>query len=182
MTPTLIPGRRLRLAVAAQALALAIMIGGAAIALTSVLSPGLARPEESKRQPVVLPPKKSHTDHSGMMKGPFADGPSVTSACLGCHQAAGQQMLHSAHFTWLGEAGKVPGAGGPGHDLPQRIGKRNLINNFCLSIESNWPRCTNSASPSPLSIISGIIRAHTARSRSSTGWVSRRRWQSYWPC
>jgi octaheme c-type cytochrome (tetrathionate reductase family) len=143
MTPPMIAGRRLRLAVAAQALALAIMIGGAAIALTSVLSPGLARPEESKRSPVVLPPRKSHTDHSGMMKGPFADGPSVTRACLACHPTAGQQMLHSAHFTWLGEAGKVPGAGGPGHDLPQRIGKRNLINNFCLSIESNWPRCTN---------------------------------------
>lgn len=72
------------------------------------------------------------------MKGPFPDGPAVTRSCLGCHPAAGQEMLHSEHFTWLGEPSMVPG-----HDSPRRIGKRNLINNFCLSIESNWPRCTN---------------------------------------
>jgi len=127
----------------AQAIGISVMVGFAAIALTSVLSPRLARSDDDKRVAVRLPPKKSHTDHSGMMKGPFADGPSVTRACLTCHPAAGQQMLHSEHFTWLGESAMVPGKGGPGHESPQRIGKRNLINNFCLTIESNWPRCTN---------------------------------------
>lgn len=52
-------------------------------------------------------------------------------------------MLRSEHFTWLGQPAMVPGHGGPGHESPQRIGKRNLLNNFCLTIESNWPRCTN---------------------------------------
>jgi octaheme c-type cytochrome (tetrathionate reductase family) len=135
--------KRPRSVAIAQALGLAGMVAFAAIALTSFLSPGLARPRTEKAQQVSLPPKKSHTDHSGMMKGPFPDGPSVTRACLTCHPAAGQQMLHSEHFTWLGESAMVPGKGGPGHEAPQRIGKRNLINNFCLTIESNWPRCTN---------------------------------------
>jgi hypothetical protein len=113
------------------------------MALTSILSPGFGRASAAAAQTVVLPPKKRHTDHSGMMRGPFAGGPSVTRACLTCQPAAGQQMLHSEHFTWLGQAAMVPGRGGPGHETPQQIGKRNLLNNFCLTVESNWPRCTN---------------------------------------
>jgi octaheme c-type cytochrome (tetrathionate reductase family) len=135
--------RRPRLVAVAQGLGLGTMVAFAAIALTSFLSPGLARPSESPRPKIELPRRPSHTDHGGMMKGPFPDGPSVTRACLRCHPTAGQQMLHSEHFTWLGEPALVPGRGGPGHESPQRIGKRNLINNFCLTIESNWPRCTN---------------------------------------
>jgi octaheme c-type cytochrome (tetrathionate reductase family) len=135
--------RRPRAIAVAQALGLLAMVAFAAIALTSFLSPGLARPNEARKEPIAVPHRKSHTDHTGMMKGPFPDGPSVTRACLTCHPEAGQQMLHSEHFTWLGEPAMVPGTGGPGHDSPQRIGKRNLINNFCLTIESNWPRCTN---------------------------------------
>ena len=135
--------RTARLGAVVQALGLFAMVAFGAIALTSFLSPGMARPGEDPRTKIVLPAKKSHTDHGGMMKGPFVDGPSVTRACLVCHPAAGQQMLRSEHFTWLGEAGMVPGQGGSGHESPQRIGKRNLINNFCLTIESNWPRCTN---------------------------------------
>ncbi|HTP85437.1 MAG TPA: hypothetical protein VMJ34_00745, partial [Bryobacteraceae bacterium] len=88
----------------AQALGVTAMVGCAAVALTSFLSPRLARSDDEKAPGVHLPPKNSHTDHSGMMKGPFADGPSVTRACLTCHPAAGQQMLHSEHFTWLGDA------------------------------------------------------------------------------
>jgi octaheme c-type cytochrome (tetrathionate reductase family) len=130
-----------RVATFAQVAGLLAMVAFGAIALTSFLSPGLARPGEA-RPKIALPHKRSHTDHSGMMKGPFADGPSVTRACLVCHPVAGQQMLRSEHFTWLGEAARVPGKG-PAHATPQRIGKRNLINNFCLSVESNWPRCTN---------------------------------------
>lgn len=135
--------RMKRAAAALQGVAVTGMVAGVALALTSVLSPGFGRATTAAAPKVVLPPKKSHTDHSGMMRGPFTDGPSVTRACLTCHPAAGQQMLHSEHFTWLGQAAMVPGHGGPGHETPQQIGKRNLLNNFCLTVESNWPRCTN---------------------------------------
>ncbi|HEY6556781.1 MAG TPA: tetrathionate reductase family octaheme c-type cytochrome [Polyangiaceae bacterium] len=122
---------------------LACMVSVAALALASLLVPKIALSEGGARRTVKLPERRSHTDHAGMMKGPFPDGPSVTRACLECHPTAGKEMLHSAHFTWLGKEATIPGAGGAAHATPQRIGKRNLINNFCLSVESNWPRCTN---------------------------------------
>ena len=84
----------------------------------------------------------SHTDHHGFYKQALKDGPSVTRACLECHPNAAQEVMHTRHFTWLGDTTPIPG-NGPNHTLPQRIGKRNLVNNFCLSVESNWPRCTN---------------------------------------
>ena len=89
--------RKASLASLAQALGFSAMVVFATIMLTSFLSPGLARPEVPAPDKVVLPPKKSHADHGGMMKGPFSDGPSVTRACLACHPVAGQQMLRSEH-------------------------------------------------------------------------------------
>ena len=89
-----------------------------------------------------LPRSRSHTEHEGFFKRPLTDGPSVTRACLECHPTAASEVMHTEHFTWLGHDGVVPGIG-PAHAQPQQIGKRNLLNNFCLSVESNWPRCTS---------------------------------------
>ena len=35
----------------------------------------------------------AHTDHSSFFHKPFADGPSVTRACLKCHQDSAQQVM-----------------------------------------------------------------------------------------
>jgi hypothetical protein len=78
------------------------------------------------------------TDHSLLFgESGFADGPAVTRACLGCHPQAAREVMQTSHWLWLGEPEMVPG-----HPEPLRIGKRNLINNFCISIEGNWPTCT----------------------------------------
>jgi octaheme c-type cytochrome (tetrathionate reductase family) len=99
--------------------------------------------EPSRVRALAMRPRaRQHTDHAGTMKGPFADGPSVTRACLACHPAAAAEVALTQHYTWLGEPALVPGQG-PLHVEPVRIGKRNLLNNFCLSVESNWPRCTS---------------------------------------
>jgi octaheme c-type cytochrome (tetrathionate reductase family) len=91
--------------------------------------------------PSLAPPEgRNHLDHAGLMTGPFTDGPSVTRACLKCHPQSAQEVMKTSHYAWLGEEVAVPGAG---HSGKSRIGKRNLINNFCLSIESNWDRCTS---------------------------------------
>jgi hypothetical protein len=45
--------------------------------------------------------------------------------------------MHTAHWEWLGKEVAVPG-----HDSPMRIGKKNLINNFCISAVGNWASCT----------------------------------------
>ena len=79
----------------------------------------------------------AHTDHSGFFHKPFADGPSVTRACLKCHEDSAQQVMKTSHWNWQGEEVMVPG-----HDTPLRIGKRNVINNFCIGIQSNWSACT----------------------------------------
>ncbi len=78
------------------------------------------------------------TNHTRLFEGMrFSDGPSVTRACLTCHPEAATQVMKTSHWNWLGEPQTLPG-----RSEPVRIGKRNLMNNFCISIESNWPKCT----------------------------------------
>ncbi|MBT3314391.1 MAG: tetrathionate reductase family octaheme c-type cytochrome [Anaerolineae bacterium] len=77
----------------------------------------------------------STADHSKfeILQQDFATGPDVTAACLTCHTEAAKQIMETPHWTWeytdpqTGEA----------------LGKKNVINNFCQSIESNEPRCTS---------------------------------------
>lgn len=79
-----------------------------------------------------------HTDHTNMIAGPFEDGPSVTRECLSCHPEAGQEMLRTRHWEWLGPESEISG-----HPEPTRIGKANLINNFCIGVQNNWVKCVS---------------------------------------
>jgi hypothetical protein len=45
--------------------------------------------------------------------------------------------MQTSHWTW--ESGPYTLAG---HDEPVYGGKKNLLNNFCISINANWPPCT----------------------------------------
>ncbi len=74
------------------------------------------------------------TDHS-FIEGPLNSGPEVTKACLECHQDAADHIMKTSHWTW---------------SLDQNIdgkkvnrGKINAINNFCVAVKSNEPRCTS---------------------------------------
>ncbi|WP_299441007.1 tetrathionate reductase family octaheme c-type cytochrome [uncultured Rhodospira sp.] len=80
--------------------------------------------------------ENSTADHTTFeeLKGPFADGPAVTEACLHCHTNAAKQLHQTTHWTWTYD-NAVTGQTG--------LGKRNVVNNFCISIETNWPRCTS---------------------------------------
>lgn len=84
------------------------------------------------------PAHSTHTDHSGLIDGPITTGPEATSLCLQCHPDAASEVMSTSHWTWLGPEAMITG-----HDEPVRIGKRNLINNYCVSIQSNWSRCTS---------------------------------------
>lgn len=77
----------------------------------------------------------STADHSKFkeLKGPFATGPDVTRACLLCHTEASKQLHKTKHWNW----DVVNPATG------QKLGKKNIINNFCGSVVSNEPRCTS---------------------------------------
>ncbi len=114
--------------------------GAAAVSLAVVLLAGpssggaAATPVNPWEQ---MPKRPTPTDHSTFFQQPFPDGPSVTRACLECHPDAAAEVMATAHWNFAGDEVEVPG-----HDQPMRIGKRNLINNFCIGISSNWPACT----------------------------------------
>ncbi|MDF2153572.1 tetrathionate reductase family octaheme c-type cytochrome [Vibrio sp. CAU 1672] len=77
----------------------------------------------------------STADHSQFseLQKPFSTGPEVTQACLECHTEAAKQIHQTTHWTWAFDAGfgdKV-------------VGKKQVINNFCISTASNEPRCTS---------------------------------------
>jgi octaheme c-type cytochrome (tetrathionate reductase family) len=77
----------------------------------------------------------STADHSKFeqLRGPFAGGPAVTEACLGCHTEAANQLHKTTHWTWVFD-NPVTG---------QHLGKKNVVNNFCLATATNWARCTS---------------------------------------
>jgi len=85
-----------------------------------------------------LPNRLQHTDHTSLMSGPYRDGPSVTRACLECHETAAQEVMATVHWKWEGDPVAIPG-----HDQAMAIGKKNLINNFCIGVQSNWRACTS---------------------------------------
>ena len=74
-------------------------------------------------------------DHQDL-EGPFLDGPSVTAVCMECHDDVAHDFMKTSHWTWapmqniIGK-GRIP------------LGKKNIINNFCIGIASNWSRCTS---------------------------------------
>ncbi|MDO6460859.1 tetrathionate reductase family octaheme c-type cytochrome [Granulosicoccaceae sp. 1_MG-2023] len=77
----------------------------------------------------------STADHSRFraLQKNFSSGPEVTAACLKCHTEAADQLHKTTHWTW---AFDNPLTG-------QTLGKKNVINNFCVATASNWSRCTS---------------------------------------
>ncbi len=71
------------------------------------------------------------------LAGDFESGPAVTAKCIECHQEQADHFQQTAHWRW---AGATPGV--EGHEGDTHVGKRNLINNFCVATISNEPRCT----------------------------------------
>lgn len=80
-------------------------------------------------------PTPSTADHSKFeeLQQAFSTGPEVTKACLGCHTEAGKQLHKTTHWTWAFE----------NHLTGQTLGKKNVLNNFCVATATNWPRCTS---------------------------------------
>jgi len=74
-----------------------------------------------------------HSKYEALQKD-FTKPEEVTAACLSCHQMAGDQIQHTAHWTWI-----CPDCG-DGKSMG-KYGK--TINNFCIAVPSNEPRCTS---------------------------------------
>jgi len=87
--------------------------------------------------PAAAPVKasKSTADHSRFkqLDKPFKTGPEVTKACLECHTEASKQVHTSKHWKWE-FTNPVDG---------KKVGKKNMVNNFCTATTSNEKGCTS---------------------------------------
>ncbi len=76
----------------------------------------------------------STADHSKFeeLNKEFKTGPEVTKACLSCHTEAAKQLHKTKHWTWeyVNPENK------------RRLGKKNVLNNFCITPRSNYRYCT----------------------------------------
>jgi len=84
-----------------------------------------------------MPRRAAPVDHKDLFEGAFETGQQVTQACLSCHQHAGEQVIHTAHWRWQSDPVAMEG-----RDQPVSVGKKNAINNFCIGIQGNWGSCT----------------------------------------
>ncbi len=81
---------------------------------------------------------KPGTDHSKFaeLQKKFNSPQEVTKACLSCHNKRGEEFLKTPHWLWKE----------PVEDAVHgkyMLGKENVLNNFCIGIRSNEPRCTS---------------------------------------
>ncbi|HFC12115.1 MAG TPA: tetrathionate reductase family octaheme c-type cytochrome [Anaerolineae bacterium] len=84
-----------------------------------------------------VPVRVPDVDHHALLEGPFETGPEVTQACLECHEDAAHEIMQTVHWTWESDPVLLEG-----RDEPVTIGKKNQINNFCIGVQGNWPKCT----------------------------------------
>ena len=121
------------------------LVAGAAVVLGGMVPllrpPPPARGEAQSTAVKVAPENpvahrtRPHLDHAAYFKDPLKTGPEVTRRCLSCHPDAAAEVMKTPHFTWL--SGDVQRDG-----KTVRTGKRNLMNNFCISVSGNWASCT----------------------------------------
>jgi ribosomal protein S27AE len=79
-----------------------------------------------------------HTKFKELQRN-FSKPEDVTKACLSCHNLAGLEIMKTSHWLWERETDKMPGREGK----TVSAGKKNIINNFCIALTSNEPRCTS---------------------------------------
>lgn len=107
-------------------LSLSRRIGGRAALAAALLAASLASAAESTAD---------HHKFAALRKT-FGTGPEVTRACLSCHTEAAKQIQGTSHWEWRGAPVAVAG-----HAGVHRIGKANLLNNFCIGTQSNEGSC-----------------------------------------
>jgi octaheme c-type cytochrome (tetrathionate reductase family) len=116
----------------------AILMVGASLARAAPEN-GEVAPGRKKAREVASEPKRmlwNTADHSKFkeLQKDFKGPEEVTEACLSCHNEAAKQVMDTIHWTWLDpEAEKELGLGKGGY----------IVNNFCINIQSNEPRCTS---------------------------------------
>lgn len=78
-------------------------------------------------------PSVDHAKHAALQHA-FGSPRDVTSACLSCHTERGTEVMASSHWNWTREE-FIPGRG------IRTVGKKNILNNFCIGVSSNLDGC-----------------------------------------
>jgi octaheme c-type cytochrome (tetrathionate reductase family) len=75
-------------------------------------------------------------DHSQFLqlKKKFVKPREVTAACISCHNKRAAEVMHSTHWNWE----RLEYISGKGI---RWLGKRNVLNNFCIGISGNEQSC-----------------------------------------
>jgi octaheme c-type cytochrome (tetrathionate reductase family) len=129
MTEGTIPPKR-KSAWLVGAVLLLVVLGGLALARAI-----RSEPAPERRAAGFAKKVRPHFDHGPVIAGPFATPQAVTHRCLECHEKAAE-FMKSSHFQWLGEEVEVLG-----HAGTTRLGKKNVINNFCIATTGNERSC-----------------------------------------
>ncbi len=105
---------------------MAWLAAGLAMAAAGMASAG----EEAR--PLKLNTTADHSRFKELQRE-FKTGPELTRACLSCHTEAAGQIHRTKHWKWeyLNP------------DTGQTLGKKTIVNNFCISIASNQASCTS---------------------------------------
>ena len=116
-----------------------IILSGLIMILPIALLLGMVMAEKKQPDPwKTVKRHREHLDHSVFFQEEFSSGQEVTRRCLECHEDAAHEVMQTAHWKWLGPETEIPG-----RDLTMAIGKKNLINNFCIGVMGgNWESCT----------------------------------------
>ena len=80
---------------------------------------------------------KPSVDHSkfAVLQKKFRSPQEVTQACLTCHNGTASEIMSSSHWNWQ-RVSYIDGRG------IKYIGKKNILNNFCIGAESNEQSCS----------------------------------------
>ena len=80
----------------------------------------------------------SSVDHTKfeILQQDFESPQAVTEACISCHTERHEEVMESSHWNWE-RVSYVHGRG------IKALGKKNVINNFCISSQSNEQACAS---------------------------------------
>ena len=98
----------------------------------ALLGSSTAAWSEEDSKPVKLTTTADHSKFKELQRE-FKSGPDLTKVCLTCHTEAAGQIHRTKHWKWeyLNP------------DTKQTLGKKTVVNNFCISIASNYSACTS---------------------------------------
>jgi len=108
----------------------AVALGGVVVALALRTSTATEKHAAGYAKRV-----RPHFDHAPVIPEKFDSAQAVTRACLKCHPQAAN-VMKTSHWLWLGDEVQIPGRSGT-----TRIGKKNVINNFCIATKGNEKSC-----------------------------------------